>query len=164
MPMALLVSLGCDHMKSTTHTAEELSELAFSRLETAEDVQHAVDRATSRTHAILFVHVDWAPMLHQRQRFAEFKRAYKTRYPKSDLIFKYIDCTAITEGYEPLRKLPGWTELEAHNNGASLVHGYGELVWCNNGRVVHVESPLNFGSANALIAKTESLGMGSIAK
>jgi len=159
-----MVLLGCDGMNSKTQPAEESSDFTFSRLESAEDVQRAVDQATSRPNSILLVHVDWAPMVHQRQRFAEFKRRYETRYPNSDLGFAYIDCTAITEGYAPLRSLPGWKELEEQNNGSSLVHGYGELVWCKNGVVLHVESPLNFHSADALIAKTESLTMGSNAK
>ena len=163
LTVVFFVSLGCDRMKSRTQIDKKLSDFAFSRLETVEEVQRAVDQATSRPNAILLVHVDWAPMVYQRQRFAEFARSYKTKYPNSDLIFEYIDCTEITDGYEPFRSLPGWKALEDKNNGSSLVHGYGELVWCKNGGVLHVERPLNFESAEALIAKTESLGMGSIA-
>ncbi|MFO0942546.1 MAG: hypothetical protein U0930_17560 [Pirellulales bacterium] len=161
--LALVLSIGCA-MKSETETAQEASELAYSRLKTAEKVQRAVNEATSHSNAILLVHVDWAPMTHQRQRFAEFKRSYKKRHPNIKLIFEYIDCTPITDGYEPLRSLPGWKELENQNNGSSLVHGYGELVWCKNGVVLHVERPLDFESADALVAKTEALGMASIAQ
>lgn len=121
--VALMIALGCDRMKSKTQTAHTLSDFAFSRLETDDEVQRAVDEATSHPNAILLVHVDWAPMVHQRQRFAEFKRSYKIRYPNIDLVFEYIDCTAITDGYKPLRSLPGWKELENQNNGSSLVHG-----------------------------------------
>ncbi|WP_145453696.1 hypothetical protein [Gimesia panareensis] len=153
---------GCDRMGSKHHAVEPMLEFTFSQLETAEDVQHAVDEATSHSEAIFLVHVDWAPMNLQRQRFAEFQRDYKARYPKSGLAFRYIDCTPVTQGYIPLRALPGWKQLEELKNGASLVHGYGELVWYKNGRVLHVENPLNFDSLDELIAKTESLGMGAI--
>ncbi len=105
------------------------------------------------------VHVDWAPMVEQRQRFAEFRFEFQVRYPKRNLAFRYIDCTPIANRYKPLRTLPGWKELEERNNGSSLVHGYGEIVWFKNGRVLHVENPLNFDSADALIEKTELLGM-----
>ena len=138
-------------------------EIEFAKLESLADVQAAVDEATSHRNAIILVHVDWAPMHLQRQRFAEFKRAYKVKYPERELAFRYIDCTAVTEGYEPLRSLPGWKELE-QSNGASLVHGYGELAWVRNGRVLHVESPLNFASADELIERTQSLEMVGIAE
>ena len=106
----------------------------------------------------------WAPMVHQRTRFAEFKRDYQLKHPDSDLEFHYIDCTPVASGYEPLRSLHGWQALEEENSGTSLVHGYGELVWCQNARVLHVERPLNFESTDALIVKTESLGMANVAK
>ena len=103
-------------------------------------------------------------MARQRSRFAAFKRDYEIKHPTSDLEFHYIDCTPVTSGYEPLRKLDGWQTLEDKNNGSSLVHGYGELVWCKNGRVMHVERPLDFDSTFAMIDKTESLGMAGIVK
>ena len=162
--VASIVLTGCDRMKSKTQATTQSADVVFSRLETPEDVQRAVDRATSQRHAILLVHVDWAPMVEQRQKFAEFKRRYRSQYANSDLVFEYIDCTAISARYEPLRTLPGWKELENQNNGSSLVHGYGELVWCKNGTVLHVENPMNFESADALVAKTEALGMEKIAK
>jgi hypothetical protein len=137
----------------------EIEQFTFSRLETAEEVRFAVHDAASLPDAIILVHVDWAPMVHQQKRFTEFVRDYKAKYPKSDLAFRYIDCTPIAEGYEPLRSLPGWKELEELNNGLSLVHGYGELAWLKNGRVLHVERPLNFRTPDALVSKTESLGM-----
>jgi hypothetical protein len=164
LTVALTVSLGCDGMNSKTQVSNDSFDVVYSRLNTAEDVQHAVDKATSHPSAIILVHVDWAPMVHQRKRFAEFKHDYMTRYPNSDLVFEYIDCTAISDGYEPLRSLPGWKELERFNNESSLVHGYGELVWCKNGSVLDVERPLDFESTDALIVKTEALGIDSNSK
>ncbi|WP_339730869.1 hypothetical protein [uncultured Gimesia sp.] len=153
---------GCDRMEPEGQAVELMQEFTFSQLKTAEDVQRAVAEATSHSETIFLVHVDWAFMVFQRKRFAEFERDYKTRYPKSDLAFRYIDCTPVTQGYKPLRSLPGWKKLEELKNGASLVHGYGELVWCKNGRVLHVENSLKFDSTDELIAKTKSLGMVSI--
>lgn len=162
--VGLVASLGCNRTEPKGQAAQNVRGFAFTRLKAIEEVQRAVDEAKSHSNAILLVHVDWAPMIHQRKRFAEFEREYKTRYPKNDVAFRYIDCTSITEDYEPLRSLPGWKELEKQNSGSSLVHGYGELAWVKNGRVLHVERPLNFDSVDGLVAKTVSLEVGSIDK
>ena len=160
----MMALVGCNQTSIQSQTSQELIDFPYTKLETVADVQRAVDEATSKPYAILLVHVSWAPMVHQRRRFAEFKRDFGVKYPTSDLQFRYIDCTPVTSGYEPLRKLDGWQELEEKNNGSSLVHGYGELVWCKNGRVLHVERPLDFSSTDGMIAKTESLGMAGDAK
>jgi hypothetical protein len=39
----------------------------------------------------------------------------------------------------------------------SLIHGWGELVWMEKGRVLHVERILNYESTSELIQKTETL-------
>lgn len=152
---------GCGNRKSdpATKTGQPLIPLEFTQLETESDVQAAVDEATSHQHTIIFVHVDWAPMFFQRQRFAEFKQAFQAKYPGNDLAFRYIDCTPVTDGYKPLRSLAGWKELKESKGNNSLVHGYGELAWVRNRHVMHVERPLDFSDANALIEKTESLAM-----
>jgi len=76
-------------MESKGQAAKDVHEFTFTRLETVQEVQHAVDEAISHPNAILLVHVDWAPMIHQRKRFAEFEREYKTKYPKGDVAFRY---------------------------------------------------------------------------
>ena len=161
MTLGVMALLGCN---GTSNESQTPMDFPYTKLETADDVQRAVDVATSKPNAILLVHVNWAPMVHQRTRFAEFKRDYQLKHPASDLEFHCIDCTPVTSGYEPLRNLDGWQLLEEENNGTSLVHEYGELVWCKDARVLHVERPLNFESTDALIVKTESLGMASVAK
>lgn len=155
--LALTALIGCNRMshEPEIQAADKDDEFTFPRLETAEDVQHAVDEATSHPDSIILVHVSWAPMILQQKRFAEFSRSFKSRHPNSELAFRYIACTPITEGYKPLRSLPGWKELEELNNGSSLVHGYGELAWVKNGRVQHVQRPLDFDSPDDLVAKTE---------
>lgn len=162
--MGTLSLIGCNRTPSQSQMTQELSDFPYSQLKTAADVERAVEEATSNANVILLVHVSWAPMVQQRSRFAEFKRDFGLQHPDNDLEFRYIDCTPITSGYEPLRSLEGWIELEQKNNGTSLVHGYGELAWCKNGRVLHVERPLDFDSTDALIAKTVELGMANVAK
>ena len=162
--VALLVSLGCNRMENRNQSTPAILDFAFSQLETVEDVQQAVDAATSHSNAILFIHVDWAPMTLQRKRFAKFEHEYKKTHSESDLGFCYVDCTSITEGYKPLRALAGWKQLEQQKNGASLVNGHGELVWFMNGHVLNVEQISDFKSTAALIVKTETLGNGNIAE
>lgn len=143
--------------------AEHLLDFPYSKLETAEEVQRAVDEAVSNRNVIFLVHVGWAFMEQQRSRFAAFKRDFDLKHPGSDLEFRYIDCTPITSGYVPLRNLDGWSELE-EDNRTSLLHGYGELVWCKEGRVLHVQRALDFADCDTMIAKTEALDMVSSAK
>ena len=131
----------------------------FSRLESASEVQRAIDEATSNRIVVFLIHVDWAPMKLSHHRFAEFEREFKLEHPKSSLQFRYIDCTSVSDDYGPLRCLKGWQEIEAQRSDSSLVHGYGELAWCKEGRVVDVQDPFNFATANALIDRTIELGL-----
>jgi hypothetical protein len=138
-------------------TVEDLvTSLNAARLETEAAVQAAVSNAANARAAIIFVHVDWAPMEHQRRRFAEFAVEYQRIHPDLPVHFHYVDCTPVSDGYAPLRSLLGWQELEGAV-GSSLLHGWGELVWMSRGRVLHVERILNFDSVSALIHKTEAL-------
>jgi hypothetical protein len=104
----------------------------------------------------MFIHVDWAIMEPQRTRYRQFVSDYLQLYPGDDLAFYYVDCTSITDGYAPLRRLTGWAELE-DAAGTSLIHGWGELVWLEQGRVLHVERIMNFKSMSKLLQKTEAL-------
>ncbi|MGE3407575.1 MAG: hypothetical protein AB7I37_12220 [Pirellulales bacterium] len=148
-------------MNSDPKTQHDSTAVEFrsARLDAAADVQLAVDEATSHKNAIILVHVDWAPMVPQRRRFEAFVLAYRTKNPEHEIAFRYIDCTPVCGGYEPLRSIPGWQVLEQINGGGSLLHGYGELAWIKNNRVLHVQRPLDFESVDALIDKTESLEM-----
>lgn len=135
---------------------EIVTSLEDASLETEADVERAVANASASERAVIFVHVDWAPMLQQQRRFAEFMLAYQQKHPTDPLMFHYVDCTPVTDGYAPLRSLPGWRELQ-EAAGVSLIHGHGEMVWLKRGRVLRVEPILNFNSAAALVRKTETL-------
>lgn len=120
------------------------------------DVETAIGEALNAELAVLFVHIDWAPMKQQRELYFRFAAALAEKHPACDVSFQYLDCTAICEHYRPLCELPGWQSLE-EKDGTSLLHAYGEFVWIYHGIVKHVERPLNYDSQDALVAKTESL-------
>jgi hypothetical protein len=136
--------------------AELAASLVGARLETEADVQAVVANAARSRRAIMFVHVDWAIMEPQRTRFAQFVVEYQRMYPNDGVLFHYVDCTSVTDGYAPLKALPGWQELE-NTEGTSLIHGWGELVWLEQGRVLHVERTLNFDTTSDLLQKTRRL-------
>ncbi len=159
----LLGSVGCDVTSELHDKPMEnvYSGIDFNPLKSEQGVQKAVDIAAACQECVVFVHVSWAPMLSQGKRFEKFQLDFKNQYPDSSMQFHYIDFTPVTEGYVPLRSLPGWKELEANNNGSSLIHGYGEFVWLRKGRVLYVERRPDFISVADLMAKTKTLGMGS---
>lgn len=153
-----VLCLGCDRrLRKTEVTVEQLvASFADAKLRNATDVQYVIANASASPRAILFVNLDWAIMDPMRERFAEFSIEYRQIHPNEPLLFHFVDCTQVTNGYGPLRSLPGWQELH-DAAGTSLIHGCGELVWIENGRVLHVEPILNYESTSDLIDKTESL-------
>jgi hypothetical protein len=153
--------LGCAdrNTEGETHARKPATPVVLLRLTTKYEVQAAINAAKSHRHAIIMVYVAWAPMIEQQSRFAEFQQAFRAKYPNANLVFRCIDCTPINENYEPLRALSGWKELEQARGGGSLLHGDGELVWINDGRVLLVRNPLHYDNANALVAQAEMLAM-----
>jgi hypothetical protein len=133
-----------------------VSSLEHANLETEADVQAVVSNATRSSRSVMFVHVDWAIMEPQRTRFAAFCLEYQRTHSGDPVLFHYVDCTSVTDGYGPLRALPGWKGLESAA-GTSFIHGWGELIWMDRGRVLHVERILNFETSTELVEKTRSL-------
>lgn len=160
----LLMLLGCNGGSAPDEASPDsdwnvdviAASLKEARLKTEGDVQGAVTNAARSSRAVLFVHVDWAPMEPHRTRFAEFMVAYQRKHSDDPMLFHYVDCTSVTNGYAPLRSLTGWQALH-DARGGSLLHGSGELVWLERGRVLHVESILDFDSTAELLRKTKSL-------
>jgi hypothetical protein len=153
------VLLGCQQREYTpiepvTQVQELARTLSAVQLRTEADVQGVVSHAAACERAILFVNVDWAIMEPQQTRFAQFAFDWHETHPNDDVQFHYVDCT-VTHNYGPLRSLAGWAELEKQAGG--LIHGWGELVWMEKGRVLHVERILNFQSSVQLIDKTNAL-------
>jgi hypothetical protein len=159
IPLPILSFFGCHSSDVKQSETQAELPLSYETLKSVHAVEAAISQATSSKKAIMLIHVNWAPMNLQRQRFGEFVSDYRSRFPDGEITFHYIDCTTITQNYAPLVSMPGWKELEIAKGNQSLLHGYGELVWCHNGRVLHVEKPLNYDTASALTDKTISLGM-----
>lgn len=158
LAVSTLACIGCkvEVPDSDLRVGELVTALASVDCRTEEDVRHIVANAVRSHRAVLFLHVDWAPMEPQRTRFADFAVQYEKAFPDSGLLFHYADCTPVTQGYAPLVELDGWKELQ-DTAGTSLVHGWGEVVWMAKGRVLHVERILNFESASSLIQKTNDV-------
>jgi hypothetical protein len=140
----------------TLHAEELVASFSRVSLKTEADVQRVVANAAHAERAVLFVNVDWSLLEPMRTRYAHFMLGYQQAHPNDGLLFHYVDCTPVSGGYAPLRALPGWTELEEARR-ASLIHGWGEVVWMAHGRVLHVEPILECGSPAQLVAKTERL-------
>ncbi len=88
----------------------------------------------------MFVNVDWSfDMYFAAPKFFELSETYCSIRGLPTIGFHYLDCTSVTDGYGPLRQISGWKELEEVNHGWSLIHGHGEVVWIENGRVIKVE-------------------------
>jgi hypothetical protein len=147
--------------------AEEVDRLVASfekaSLETPEQVEHVVANAESSERAVLFLHVDWAVMAQQHERFAEFILDFQQAHPRDGVGFHFVDCTPVTRGYAPLRELNGWQGLEDHVGGSSLIHGWGEVVWMEGGRVLQVKPILHFESSEELVRFTKGLLLGASA-
>src|SRR5690606_9152797 len=134
----------------------QLTSFSAASLDTPEQVEHVVANAASSERAVLFIHVDWAIMSPQHDRFAEFATDFQQAEPGNQVGFHFVDCTPVSQGYAPLKALPGWMDLQ-REAGGSLIHGWGEVVWMDEGRVLHVQKILDFPSSKELIAMTESL-------
>jgi hypothetical protein len=154
---SVLACVGCSD--SSPKQAKQVDRLAAkfaaSSLKTATEVQSAVSAAAAAQRAIVFIHVDWAPMQVQRSQYAQFVVEYQRLHPHENLQFHYIDCTTVTDGYKPLEDLPGWKELE-DSKGIALLHAGGELVWLDHGRVLHVERIPEDDSTLHLVKRTEA--------
>lgn len=156
--ICLIVGLGCDvqHNASKSQVNKLVADFAALECNSEDDVRKIVSHAAAARRSILFIQLDWAFMYDQHRRFAEFSIAHSNAHPESNVGFYYVDCTPVTSGYAPLHELNGWDELEAAA-GTSLIHGWGEVAWLENGRVLHVEPILNFDSVDDLIEKTQDL-------
>lgn len=124
-------------------------------IESPDQVRNALDNAVASDRAIVFVHVDWAPMGHHRELFRKFADEYLRTHQDKPVNFHYIDFTSVSRDYAPLCALDGWDKLQSQSQ-AHLMGGNGELAWIKNRTLVCVES-IGFRNPKALIAKTEAL-------
>ncbi len=107
--------------------------------------------------SIVFAHAAWAPMYFQRRIFCDFVKAYRKSHSSDGTTFYYIDFTQIALNSDLLKELKGlngWSELPT---GSGVIHGNGELIWINSGRIVSVQSISNYLTPDELVKKTEMI-------
>jgi hypothetical protein len=140
----LVVLIGCtsndDHSEFPADDAKIIAiDLLEVHMANSSDVELAIQNARNADQSVMFVCVRWSmDSLMATFPFAQFMLDYYSSHPNSKLLFHYIDCTSISDGYAPLKEIPGWRKLEEETTG-SLLHGYGEVVWLKDGRVLRVE-------------------------
>ena len=100
-------------------------------------------------NAVVFVHVDWAPML--KEFFDEFVADYSSVPSNPKVSFHYVDFTPIDHDYKPLTGWPGWNRL------GKQMGGWSEMVWVKNGTVVDMERAGHFSSTDEAVNRTTEL-------
>lgn len=116
----------------------------------------AVENAAQSRRAVVFVYVPWAPMRPQTDRFAELVVDWHTNHKHVPVRFHFIDFSDVGNDYRPLTNLPGWPTRDGRPD-IGRIGGWGELVWIANGRVVHIESALDFSDGDELVTLTREL-------
>jgi hypothetical protein len=109
-------------------------------LETPESVHEALAGAVESQRAVVLVSVNWAPMKPYREQFEEFASEWRRQRPQMPVSFHIIDFTCVSDGYAPITRLPGWSEILRRSVGHPF-GGFGDYVWIRNGRVVNAGSP-----------------------
>ncbi|EKK02462.1 hypothetical protein RBSH_02096 [Rhodopirellula baltica SH28] len=70
--------------------------------------------------------------------------------------FHFINFGEVCDDYRPLSSLPGWP-IRDEGRYVGQIGGWGELVWIANGRVVHIQTALDFSDASELVAFTRAV-------
>ncbi|WP_461506425.1 hypothetical protein [Rhodopirellula baltica] len=153
--VAVFSAFGCRYQVSVSElpSVRELTQNFASASDFNGSVQQVVDHAVSRECSVMFVHLDWAMTEIYHKQYAEFVIEYCRLFPRSNLAFHFADCTTVSRDYAPLRKIPGWQQL-MDDAGSALIHGHGEIVWVEKGRVLHVQKISDFKTAAQLVECT----------
>ncbi|MEO1617229.1 MAG: hypothetical protein AAFV88_15365 [Planctomycetota bacterium] len=123
-----------------------------AKLDSPRLVEHAITNARHCRRSVSYLHMPWSlQSLAYKPKFAEFALNCVLQTQSNIPQFHFIDCESITDDYSLLYELPGWNE-----RGQKMA-GMAEILWMQDGKVIHVESAENFRSANDLIEKTRSL-------
>ncbi|MCR9209176.1 MAG: hypothetical protein NXI28_13170 [bacterium] len=156
--VTMLLAIGCKNKvpDSELPSIGELTRNFASVSDSDCDVQQIVDHALSRDCSVMFVHVDWAMTEIFHRQFAEFALEHHRLNPDSGLSFHFADCTSVSRDYAPLRAIPGWQKL-IDEADIAMIHGYGEIAWIENGRVLHVQTICSFKTSAQLVEFTERL-------
>lgn len=120
------------------------------------DVAAVVENAAQSHRAVVFVYLPWAPMRPQTDRFAELVVDWHANHKHVPVGFHFIDFSDVGNGYRPLTNLPGWPARDGRPD-VGRIGGWGELVWIDHGRVVHIQSAMDFSDGDELVALTRNL-------
>ena len=141
--LGLLSLVGCDKPANQSDVEQLIRSFEnVSALANQESVQQIVDHATRCERAVVFINVNWSLTSQICQRkFAEFAIEYSTHQSVDPAMFHFVEAAPVsTNGYRPLRSVPGWQQLITNNAGTAMIHGEGEVAWIENGRVLDVRS------------------------
>ena len=154
------LSIGCDATSTNPRLTKKVGDaelrivdLASVNIPFANDFGLEIEKAMKADQSIVFVHVEWAPMHAPRRKFCDFVNAYRKAHLSDGTSFHYIDFTHAVhnkESRKELKGLNGWSELRS-----GVIHGNGELIWINRGKVVSIEPIMNF-TLDELVKKTET--------
>lgn len=159
---ARIASLGCLMVCGCTPQADSMTaeslRLSFesSKGMSERDVALAVENAAQSRMAVVYVYVPWAPMRPQTDRFSELAVAWQSSQKQMPIGFHFIDFSDVCNDYRPLTKLPGWPTRGGRPD-IGRIGGWGELVWIADGKVIHIQTALDFSDGDELAALTREL-------
>lgn len=153
--LIVATTLGCRQNiepSPSVSTEEFLESFDQASFDDAAQARAVIDNAAGSRRSISFIDYKWSlTAAVGKHNYAKFLAQY---YQQKDVDYAsahYIDCTPLTyRDSSYLTDLPGWNK-EEHR-----VIGNGEVVWMENGRIVHVQE-IGFGSPEELLAKTTEL-------
>ena len=152
--IVVATTLGCQQPAEplmVVSAAEFLESFDHASFDSASQACGVIDNAAGSKQSISFIDVKWSLAAAMgKHRYADFLAKY---YQQQDIDFAsthYIDCTPLSSDYSCLTDLPGW------NKDPGLIHANGEVVWMENGRVIHVQE-IAYGSPDDVLAKTLEL-------
>lgn len=152
--LAFCLFFGCT--KRIDPSVIELRRLSFEEAKGMSelDITNAVNNAARSKLAIIFVYVRWAPMRPQTDRFAELAIDLESTNSTPFIGLHFIDFSS--HDYKSLTTLPGWPTHEGIPE-VWRIGGNGELVWIADGRVLHIQTALDFQTSTELVRLTEKL-------
>lgn len=109
-----------------------------------------IRHAATCERAIIFVHADWSiTSVIGLIFYDDYSAAYLQQPDRPFVDFHYMDYSTLNRAPQRLESLPGWHELKRRPNSA-LLHGNGELIYLEKGRVIAVEPALLIDSTKAV--------------
>jgi hypothetical protein len=70
--------------------------------------------------------------------------------------FHFIDFSDVCNDYRPLTQLAGWPTRGGRPD-IGRIGGWGELVWIADGKVIYIQTALDFSDGEELAAMTREL-------